>query len=54
MASKYSQIDDVCPGRIDWKIKARVLNLWTIPNFRSRIGDGSIEMILLDDKVFYP
>ncbi|XP_071724285.1 uncharacterized protein [Rutidosis leptorrhynchoides] len=41
MASKYSQIDDVCPGRIDWKIKARVLNLWTIPNFRSRIGDGT-------------
>ncbi|XP_071721943.1 replication factor A protein 1-like [Rutidosis leptorrhynchoides] len=50
MASKYSQIDDVCPGRIDWKIKARVLNLWTIPNFCNRIGDGSIEMILLDDK----
>ncbi|XP_071723782.1 uncharacterized protein [Rutidosis leptorrhynchoides] len=50
MASKYSQIDDVCPGRIDWKIKDRVLNLWTIPKFHSRIGDGSIEMIFLDDK----
>ncbi|XP_071722254.1 uncharacterized protein [Rutidosis leptorrhynchoides] len=47
MTSKYSQIDDVCPGRIDWKIKARVLNLWTIPNFHNHIADERKEMIFM-------
>jgi len=33
MASYIIVIDDIVAGKIDWKIRVRIVNLWKIPDF---------------------
>ncbi|XP_061354780.1 uncharacterized protein LOC133299339 [Gastrolobium bilobum] len=50
MYSKYDFIKDLNPSKEEWRIKARVVRTWKVPNFQQKIFDDNVEMILLDEK----
>ncbi|XP_061347837.1 uncharacterized protein LOC133293306 [Gastrolobium bilobum] len=50
MYSKYDFIKDLNPTKEEWKIKARVVRTWKVPNFQQKKFDDNVEMILLDEK----
>lgn len=52
MASHITAIDDIVAGKIDWKIRVRIVNLWKIPDFNKPKEASSIELLLLDEKVW--
>lgn len=51
MDTKLSYLDEIAPGKIDWKFQARIIHLWNVPNMKNREEVQSIEMLLLDEKV---
>ncbi|XP_061339398.1 uncharacterized protein LOC133286069 [Gastrolobium bilobum] len=50
MYSKYDFIKDLNPSKEEWRIKARVVRTWKVPNFQQKNLDDNVEMILLDEK----
>jgi len=52
MASHIIVIDDIVAGKIDWKIRVRIVNLWKIPDFNRPKESSSIELLLLDENVW--
>ncbi|XP_061353890.1 replication protein A 70 kDa DNA-binding subunit B-like [Gastrolobium bilobum] len=50
MYSKYDFIKDLNPSKEEWRIKARVVRTWKVPNFQQKHFDDNVEMILLDEK----
>lgn len=51
MAEVYNFIEDIAPMKESMTIKIRVIRLWKPPSFNNPNVDGSIEMVLLDEKV---
>lgn len=51
MARRLSSLDEIVPGRVDWKVKVRIIHLWRVPSYSNPDVTYSIEMILLDEKV---
>jgi hypothetical protein len=43
---------DIVPGRETWRIKVRVLRMWEVPSFLKPDETNSLEMVLIDQKVF--
>ena len=52
MEYKFDSIDDINSSKETWKIKARIIRLWTMPNYLGGNFTQSIQLVLLDDKVF--
>jgi len=52
MTSHITAIDDIVAGKIDCKIRVRIVNLWKIPDFNKPTEASSIELLLLDEKVW--
>lgn len=51
MDSQVSNIHEIKAGRVDWKLRVRVTNLWTIVNKNNPLDKDKIEMLLIDEKV---
>ena len=51
MAQKYNMINDISPLNENWKIKVRIIRLWETPNNKKADIIGSIDMVLVDEKV---
>lgn len=51
MATKYALVTEVVAGRIDWKLRVCVINLWNVPVKNSPADTQSMEIVLLDEKV---
>lgn len=45
-------IAQIVPGKIDWSLSVRVIRLWIVPEFKNPSNPNTLEMILLDKKVF--
>jgi hypothetical protein len=45
MASHITDIDDIVAGKIDWKIRVRIVNLWKIHDFNKPKEASSIELL---------
>jgi hypothetical protein len=43
---------DIVPGRESWRIKVRVLRMWEVPTFLKPDQANSVEMVLIDEKVY--
>jgi hypothetical protein len=41
----------VSPGKESWRLKVRVLRLWSVASFMRPDQVNSIEMVLIDEKV---
>ena len=52
MTTKFTFISDVHPRKIEWKIKAHIIRLWSVSEFKNPREVNSIEMILFDNNVF--
>ena len=46
-------LSDIRAGKIDWKIRVRVIHMWKNVDRNNRQFTKSIEMILLDEKVSF-
>jgi hypothetical protein len=53
MAPVITPIAAILAGKINIKIHCRVIHIWTIPDFSNPNEDGSMHMLLLDEKVYY-
>lgn len=51
MAGRLTFVNEILPGRIDWKIVVRIIRLWQITDFKYRNTINSVEMILVDENV---
>ncbi|KAJ1438895.1 hypothetical protein SESBI_02666 [Sesbania bispinosa] len=40
------------PGRMDWKIRVRIIRLLRLPEFKNPLQTGALEMLLVDEEVF--
>ncbi|WJX38287.1 hypothetical protein P8452_25966 [Trifolium repens] len=49
-SAKFDAIADIHPDKEDIRINVRVLRLWKVPTFLNPSENGSIEMVLVDDK----
>ena len=47
----YAFLSDVNPTKENWKIKVRVSRLFTMPSYYNQSSAGTIELVLLDEKV---
>jgi hypothetical protein len=52
-SAKFDAIADIHPDKEDIRINVRVLRLWKVPTFLNPSENGSIEMVLVDDKVIF-
>lgn len=53
MDTNVNSIEEIVAGRINWKLKVQVINVWTVTNRNSPNETNTLEMILLDAKVLY-
>jgi len=52
MEKSIDSLADVMPGRETWRIKVCVLRIWEVPAFLKPDEINSLEMVLIDQKVF--
>ncbi|KAJ1396646.1 Nucleic acid-binding, OB-fold [Sesbania bispinosa] len=38
------------PGRVDWKIRVRIIRLWRLPEFKNPLQTSALEMLLVDEE----
>jgi len=50
-APKMTEISEIKCGKIELASKARVIRLWSIPDRNNPTEEGSLHMLLLDEKV---
>jgi hypothetical protein len=48
---KFDDIADLSPGKENGSINVRVLRLWKVPAFLNPSQTGTMEMVLVDQKV---
>jgi len=53
MAPRISFLADIRPGKIDFKIRVRVIRLWRVADRNNPKLIRSIELLLLDEKVCF-
>lgn len=51
MAAPFSFIGAIGSGKIKWRIKVRVIRLWTLLEYQKQNEIDSLEMIFIDEKV---
>lgn len=51
MDTKLNLLDEIVAGKINWRLKVRVINVWTMPNRNFQHEINTLEMILIDSKV---
>lgn len=51
MEHSFNYIDEVLPGKSDLKIRVRINRMWTQPDRNNQHEIGTVEMILVDEKV---
>jgi hypothetical protein len=49
--SKIDDVADIASGRDNFCIRVRVVRLWKVPAFLNPSEYGSLEMVLIDEKV---
>lgn len=49
-AAKMTEISEIKCGKIELALKARVIHLWSIPDWNNHAEEGSLHMLLLDEK----
>lgn len=52
LAAKFTAISEIACGRTAFNLKARVINLWNVPDKLNPADVGGIHMILMDEKVY--
>ena len=52
MATNLNSIQELTALKVDWAIVARVVRMWNVPGGPRCSIPQSIELILVDDKVF--
>lgn len=50
MAAPFSFIGAIGSGKIKWRIKVRVIRLWTLLEYQKQNEIDSLEMIFIDEK----
>lgn len=50
MASKLTPISEIKCGKVEFNVKGRVIHLWSVPDRTNPAEEGSIHMLLLDEK----
>lgn len=53
MASKVNFISDITPMKETWKIRVQIVRLWKIPSLENLSKIKGIEMVLMDEKVYF-
>jgi hypothetical protein len=48
----FDMLGPVSPGKESWRFKVRVLRLWSVASFMKPDQVNSIEMVLIDEKVY--
>jgi hypothetical protein len=48
----FDMLGLVSPGKESWRFKVRVLRLWSVASFMKPDQVNSIEMVLIDEKVY--
>lgn len=51
MDKSLDLVNDIVPGRLNWRIKVRVIRMWEVPTFLKPNQANSLEMVLLDQMV---
>lgn len=51
LTTKFTAISEIKCGKTDLYLKARVIHLWRVPDKLNPAEDGSLQMVLLDEKV---
>lgn len=51
LTTKFTAISEIKCGKTDLYLKARVIHLWSVPDKLNPAEDGSLQMVLLDEKV---
>jgi len=51
VAPKMTAIYDIKCGKIELAVRARIIHLWSVPDRVNPVEDGSLHMLLLDEKV---
>ena len=51
MATKFTPVSEVRCGNTSFNLKARVIHLWSVPDKINPAEEGTIHMLLLDEKV---
>jgi hypothetical protein len=52
MDSSFDLLSSVVLGRDSWRLKVRVARMWSVSSFLKPELTNSIEMVLVDEKVF--
>ena len=52
MAPIITPVSAIVAGRINIRLRVRVINLWTVPDFNKPSDDGALRIMLLDAKVY--
>jgi hypothetical protein len=53
MSRMFDMLGVIYPGREDWRIKVRVISLWTVKSVFRANQINSLEMVLIDEKVLF-
>ncbi|XP_024628783.1 replication protein A 70 kDa DNA-binding subunit C [Medicago truncatula] len=48
MDKSLDLVNDIVPGRLNWRIRVRVVRMWEVPTFLKPNQANSLEMVLLD------
>ena len=51
MANRCDPLEKITPVRECWRIKVRVIRLWTLPSFNNPESISSLEMVVMDEFV---
>jgi hypothetical protein len=51
-SNAFDMLGLVSPGKESWRVKVRVLRLWNVSSFMRPDQVNSIEMVLIDEKVY--
>lgn len=51
MDKSLDLVNDIVPGRLNWRIRVRVVRMWEVPTFLKPNQANSLEMVLLDQMV---
>ncbi|KAJ1387726.1 hypothetical protein SESBI_39713 [Sesbania bispinosa] len=50
--SRVTLLTSITAGRVDWKIRVRIIRLWRLPEFKNPLQTSALEMLLVDEEVF--
>lgn len=51
MTPHYTEVAGIIAGKIEFQLRVRVIHFWTLPDRNNTVEEGSLHMLLLDEKV---